>query len=313
MSSDDSQQQGGWGECSLLTCPIEWSIFQYQPNLVANALFIAIFGASMLVHLYQGYRWKQWTFASLVALGCASEMIGYGGRIIMHADPWSFDGFMLQISEIDPFPLCNSCLCGKRNCRLTVARRPVCITFAPVFMSAAIYITLYKRYVESNQTPHRPLTLQTESQRLTSSHHSIMRLSPSSAQFKPALYYQLFIPLDSLCLIIQAVGGALSTQSNGSSATGVNLGLAGLSLQVAVLFAFIALSVQYAFRYARDFRAGRASGEGLDARFKVFATFVSLAVLVIFTRCVFRIYELSEGYEGEAFHDEAAFIGLESV
>jgi hypothetical protein len=99
MSSDDSEQ-GGWGECSLDTCPIEWSVFQYQPNLAANALFIAIFGTSMLVHLYQGYRWKQWTFAGLVALGCASEMIGYGGRLIMHDDPWSFEGFMLQISEL---------------------------------------------------------------------------------------------------------------------------------------------------------------------------------------------------------------------
>jgi len=99
MSSEDSQQRG-WGECSLETCSIEWSIFRYQPNLPANALFIAIFGVSMLVHLYQGYRWKQWTFGGLVALGCACEIIGYGGRIIMHNDPWSFEGFMLQISEL---------------------------------------------------------------------------------------------------------------------------------------------------------------------------------------------------------------------
>jgi hypothetical protein len=121
MSSDDSQQ-GGWGECSLETCPIEWSVFQYQPNLPANALFIAIFGASMIVHLYQGYRWKQWTFAGLVALGCASEMIGYGGRLMMHADPWSFDGFMLQISEWIAFFLrVDVFLRGKeRDRRLTI-------------------------------------------------------------------------------------------------------------------------------------------------------------------------------------------------
>jgi hypothetical protein len=100
MSSDGSQLRG-WGECNLETCPVEWSIFQYQPNLPANAIFIAIFGISMLVHIYQGYRWKQWTFATLVAVGCAVEMIGHGGRIIMHDDPWSFSGFMLQISEFD--------------------------------------------------------------------------------------------------------------------------------------------------------------------------------------------------------------------
>lgn len=98
MSSDESQQRG-WGECTLETCSVAWSIFQYQPNLVANAIFIAVFGVSMFIHIYQGYRWKQWTFAILVALGCVSEMIGHGGRIIMHDDPWDFNGFMLQISE----------------------------------------------------------------------------------------------------------------------------------------------------------------------------------------------------------------------
>jgi len=100
MATDGSEQRG-WGECSLETCSIKWSIFQYQPNLAANAIFIAIFGISMLVHIYQGYRWKQWTFATLVAVGCAVEMIGHGGRIIMHDDPWSFTGFMLQISKLD--------------------------------------------------------------------------------------------------------------------------------------------------------------------------------------------------------------------
>jgi hypothetical protein len=98
MSSDGSDQRG-WGECDLETCDIKWSIFQYQPNLAANAFFIAIFGISMVIHIYQGYRWKQWTFATLVSVGCAVEMIGHGGRIIMHDDPWSFTGFMLQISE----------------------------------------------------------------------------------------------------------------------------------------------------------------------------------------------------------------------
>jgi hypothetical protein len=142
---------------------------------------------------------------------------------------------------------------------------------------------------------------------------SIMRLSPSSAQFKPALYYQIFIPCDVLCLVIQAVGGALSTQSDGSSKVGVDLGLAGLSLQVIVIFVFIVLSVQYAFRYRKDVQTGKIAGGGVDARFKLFMVFISLALLVIFIRCVFRIYELTDGYSGAAFHDQGAFIGLESV
>lgn len=145
------------------------------------------------------------------------------------------------------------------------------------------------------------------------SHPSIMRLSPTSAQFKPALYYQIFIPCDCICLVLQAVGGAMSSQSDGTSQLGVDLGLAGLSLQVIVLFLFIVLSIQYAFRYRSDVKANKVSGAGLDSKFKFFLTFLSLATLVIFIRCVFRIYELSEGYSGSAFHNEGIFIGLESV
>jgi hypothetical protein len=164
-------------------------------------------------------------------------------------------------------------------------------------MSGAIYITLYKRCVELHQLPIQSLQTSTNTDNVPASCASP---PPAPSSNPPST-------------IIQAVGGALSTQSNGSSATGVNLGLAGLSLQVAVLFVFIALSIQYAFRYARDVRAGKVSGANFDGRFKFFATFISLAILVIFVRCVFRIYELSEGYSGKAFHDQGAFIGLESV
>lgn len=107
-----------WGTCSLPEDPIEYSIFQYRPTLPGNAAFIALFGLSLAIHGFQGFRYRQWTFGILMMLGCACEMIGYGGRILMWQDPWSFEAFIMQI---------------------------VCITIAPVFMTAAIYITLYKR------------------------------------------------------------------------------------------------------------------------------------------------------------------------
>lgn len=40
-----------------------------------------------------------------VLCGCAAEMAGYGGRIIMHHDPFSFGGFMLQIGTYIPSSL----------------------------------------------------------------------------------------------------------------------------------------------------------------------------------------------------------------
>jgi hypothetical protein len=77
--------------------------------------FIALFGVSMLIHLAQGIRYRTWFFASMMAFGCIGEMIGYAGRILLYQNPFSFDGFIIEI------------------CRITIS---------PVFFAAAIYVSL---------------------------------------------------------------------------------------------------------------------------------------------------------------------------
>lgn len=142
---------------------------------------------------------------------------------------------------------------------------------------------------------------------------SILQLSPLSASFKPALYYQIFIPCDIISLVLQAVGGAMSSESDGSSKAGVNIGLAGLAFQVFTLLVFIVLAVQYGFRYWKDCKSSRVESSGLDGKFKFFLVCLSVSVVLIFIRCAYRIYELSDGYSGSALHDQGLFIALESV
>jgi hypothetical protein len=144
---------------------------------------------------------------------------------------------------------------------------------------------------------------------------SILKLSPKSALFKPSLYYQIFIPLDIISLVLQAAGGAMSSIAESGDKLGeigVDIGLAGLAFQVVVLSFFMALCCQYAWSYWRDVKAGKASTANLDGRFKSFLAFLVLATITIFVRCAFRIYELSDGYTGSAMRDEPMFIGLES-
>jgi len=117
--------------------------------------------------------------------------------------------------------------------------------------------------------------------------------------------------LDIISLVLQAVGGAMSSESNGGKA-GVDIGLAGLSFQVICLFFFLVLSLVFAFTYWRNIKAGKASTAGLTGRFKFFLAFMSLAAITVFIRCAFRIYELSDGYGGSAIHDQPIFIALES-
>jgi hypothetical protein len=85
--------------CTLALCPIDASIYEYRPSLAANAIFIALFGITLIIHLVQGFRWRTWFFTIAIFWGCTAEMIGYGGRIIMWQNPFSFIGFIMQIGE----------------------------------------------------------------------------------------------------------------------------------------------------------------------------------------------------------------------
>lgn len=113
-----------------------------------------------------------------------------------------------------------------------------------------------------------------------------------------------------LCLVLQAAGGALSTNSNGSSNTGIDITMAGLILQVIVIFFFIVAFADYMVSYVR-----RTSGTTrLATRVRVFLAFLSLAITLILVRCIYRAYELSQGYrDSDLITDETLFIVLEGV
>lgn len=85
------------------------------------------------------------------------------------------------------------------------------------------------------------------------------------------------------------------------------MSLAGLAFQVFTLCVFIMLGADYMVRW-------KSNGTTvLTARFKLFAVFLSVAIIFILARCAYRIDELSDGYNGKIFHDQISFIILEGV
>ena len=159
----------------------------------------------------------------------------------------------------------------------------VLITIGPVFFSAAIYVELYQ---------------------------IVNYLSRKSSRFNPVYFYYIFIPCDIISLILQAVGGAMSSTSNGGSTSGVDIALAGLGFQVATLAIFIALSVDYFIRSRQVWLHNN-----LSIKFKSFIFFTFLAAILILIRCCYRVYELQGGYQRDssALRDQPLFIGLEAV
>lgn len=83
--------------CTLDLCPLEASILQYQPSQAASATFIAIFALLMILHAGQGAWTRSHGFASSMLCGCALEIAGYVGRLMLYDNPFSFDGFLMQI------------------------------------------------------------------------------------------------------------------------------------------------------------------------------------------------------------------------
>ncbi|KAF4997801.1 hypothetical protein FGRMN_3595 [Fusarium graminum] len=246
---------GPRANCTLDTCPIEASILRYQPNIPANAVFISVFGLSIVIHAFQGIKMRTWGFMASMMAGCILEIIGYVGRFIIHDNPFDFNGFLMQI---------------------------ICITVAPVFFSAAIYVLLSQ---------------------------VINFVDPNISRFPPKYFYWIFIPSDIISLILQAVGGALSCVASTHEAvkTGENISLAGLIFQVVTLICFCALFVDYVITASKS-----PSRHHLNKAMITFLVFLFLSTVFILIRCAYRIAELGQGYFSALFRDEGLYIGLES-
>jgi hypothetical protein len=84
--------------------------------------------------------------------------------------------------------------------------------------------------------------------------------------------------------------------------------MAGLILQVVTLVIFVALFVEYVVRYVRKSTAGP-----LRPRMKLFLSFLFLSILFVLVRCVYRIDELRDGYDGPLIRNEPLFMVLEAA
>lgn len=89
---------GPQSNCTLDLCPLEWSVFRYQPSIAANATFIAIFSLLMIIHIVQGIRYKAWGYMCCMFAGSLLPIVGYVG-IMLHYNPFDFNAFLIQISE----------------------------------------------------------------------------------------------------------------------------------------------------------------------------------------------------------------------
>ncbi|RDW56716.1 hypothetical protein BP6252_14009 [Coleophoma cylindrospora] len=217
--------------CTLETCPLILDGYllgemTYIPSLGGNVFYAIIFALIVLIQVYQGLKYRTWGFLVGMFCGGVLEVIGYVARIIIHNNPFSSDGFIMY-------------LC--------------CLTIAPAFLSAAIYICLSR---------------------------IIIIYTPDAARFKPQFYSYSFMASDFVSLVLQAsfptwwrsrsfqswfssesfprtfadaqfvlkaAGGAIASTADTrhTEHVGVHVMVAGLAFQVISLAVFAALCADF--------------------------------------------------------------------
>ena len=173
-----------------------------------------------------------------------------------------------------------------------------CLILAPAFIAAGIYLTL-KHFTLSVSTTLSPLT--------------------------PRLYTWIFILCDLLSLILQGAGGGTAATANNDISlqhTGNDLMMAGIVWQVVTLLIFGALVVVYTLRVSAFCKANPPGVSSLSAHaqgvlrrpsFRLFIGAIVLAYLTIFTRCVYRIGEMANGWANSIMQDEVDFMVLDGA
>ncbi|KAL8954127.1 MAG: hypothetical protein Q9222_000009 [Ikaeria aurantiellina] len=215
--------------------------------------------------------------------GCILEVLGYIGRLMSYHDPFNEPPVKTLISSLTVYQ--NGFL-----------MQICCLTIAPAFMAAGIYLTLSR---------------------------IVTTFGAENSRIKPLSYPRIFIPCDILSLVLQALGGGMASaasHSNKSPKTGDHIMVTGLAFQVLTLLVFMILCADFAVRtIARMNRMGESALDPTHAtlrrsnKFRAFLVALALSTICIFIRSVFRVVELGEGWEGALIKNQTLFIVLEGV
>ncbi|KAK3067705.1 phospholipid-translocating ATPase rsb1 [Teratosphaeriaceae sp. CCFEE 6253] len=198
-----------------------------------------------------------------MVMGLALEVVGYANRVLLHKNPFNGNAFLIYL---------------------------ITLTIAPVFVSAAIYLSLTRILVLYGQ--------------------NLSRVTPRIVAIS-------FMSSDFMSLLLQAAGGGIADSADTDSLKniGVDIMIAGLVLQAISLGVFLLFGADFAWRCRQgvldqDPERRRTRNSMI---FKAFLAGMILATLVILIRSIFRAAELWGGFEGTLWNDEVDFLILDGA
>ncbi|EWC44263.1 hypothetical protein DRE_01089 [Drechslerella stenobrocha 248] len=165
-----------------------------------------------------------------------------------------------------------------------------CLTIAPACYAAGIYLCLSR---------------------------IVMAFGEGISRIKPRWYTYIFIACDVSSLILQSAGGAIASLADDQDGLelGTNIMIAGLAWQVVTMTLFMALCAEFAYRCYKHKHLFDVSQASLRSskKFRYFLVALGVATLLIYIRCVYRVAELAEGWNGPLMLSETYFLVLEGL
>ncbi|KAK4543649.1 hypothetical protein LTR36_005294 [Oleoguttula mirabilis] len=249
--------------CTLETCCLAQSSFLYIPTYGGNLFFAVFFGVLLLPQLGLGIRYRTWGFMVGMIMGLVLEIIGYVARVQLHDSPFASNPFLMYL---------------------------ICLTIAPVFIAAAIYLCLTR---------------------------IIMLYGRSLSRFAPRTIAIAFMSADFLSLVLQSAGGGIAdtADANSTEQIGVDIMIAGLVLQALSLAVFLVVVADFAWCCSKGNLNMDPEKQRIRNRpiFKVFMIGLILSTLFVLIRSIFRAAELWGGFNGALWNNEVDFMVLDGM
>ena len=251
-------------------------------NIIPNIVYMGVYAVIFLYYILMMIKSRYWWFNITFFVGYGMEFIGFLGRV-------------LAVHHEDQLG--------------TYAMQSFCLTVSPAFIMGGVYFIFGQLVVV---------------------HGSEFSILP------PMWYSYFFITLDVCTILIQAAGGGISASSSGGN-LGTTLMIVGVATQVGSMSIFLVFWFEFLyriyFRYSKKegfrssltkrsvpnflkllFNVPSARGykanyldENYDGKYykirqgRLFGWFplaITIAVVAVYIRCIYRVVELAQGWNG---------------
>ncbi|KAK0451393.1 RTA1-domain-containing protein [Desarmillaria tabescens] len=246
------------------------SPYNYVPSTAIAIIFVVLYFISTICHVGQGLYYRMWWVFPTICLAGIMEVLGWSGRLWSSFSPSLTNPFQIQI---------------------------VCTILAPTPLVAANFVVLG--------------TL-------------IKKLGPVYSRLTPRMYSIIFCTCDVIALTIQGVGGGIASAADTLPAAnrGENIMLGGIVFQLAVITVYVLCAAEFFVRYIKDipivsrtansqvnvastkpiYSRGIMSGKSL-----LMLGALTLSTFCLYIRAVYRIIELSDGWNGVIISTQVYF------